>query len=92
MTEPNTPPTVKLKDELVVIDSNLKISFRRTIRVPDNDQTSFLPPNLGAFPLERTSKYADQLPGQILAKGGLFLRMYRTLFVVILTFPATDLL
>jgi hypothetical protein len=39
-------------DTVIVHNGDLKISFRRTIRVPDNaNVTSLLPPDLGAFPL-----------------------------------------
>jgi hypothetical protein len=71
------PLDVKLESDHVLVDNDLQISFRRTIRVPDNQQTSFLPPDLGAFPLLPVSKYAEQLPGVMTAKGGLFFPMYR---------------
>lgn len=53
------------------------ISFRRTIRVPDTEKVSQLPPDMGAFPLYKTSDYADKLPADMVAKGGAFLSMYR---------------
>lgn len=55
----------------------LKVSFERTIRVPDNSNTNALPPSLGQFPLYKTQDYVDTLPKQMAAKGGLFLPMYR---------------
>ena len=59
------------------VNNDLRISFRRTIRVPDNHQDSYLPPDLGPFPLERISEYANRLPRDMAAKGGLFFPMYR---------------
>jgi hypothetical protein len=54
----------------------LKISFRRTVRVPDNADRSELPPDLGAFPLYKVNDYAKTLPAGIVAKGGVFMPMY----------------
>lgn len=64
-------------DDTVLVGGDLRISFRRTIRVPDNHQESFLPPDLGAFPLKRVSQYADKLPPRMSANGGLLFPMYR---------------
>lgn len=66
-----------LEGDSVVIDKCLKISFRRAVRVPDNGQASFLPPDLGAFPLTPVSKYAQKLKPEMAVKGGLFFPMYR---------------
>tara|TARA_R110002003_G_scaffold214_2_gene16038 strand:+ start:513 stop:767 length:255 start_codon:yes stop_codon:yes gene_type:complete len=73
----NKPLTCELKGHSIIIDDDLQISFRRTIRVPDNAQTSFLPPDLGAFPLEPVSRYADKMCAGMVAKSGLFFPMYR---------------
>ncbi|KAF2502698.1 integral membrane protein [Lophium mytilinum] len=67
----------KIKNDAVVLNEDLEISFRRTIRVPDNKQTSNLRPDLGAFPLYPVSEYAKALPADMTRKGGLFLPMYQ---------------
>ena len=59
--------------------ASLTISFRRTIRVPDNEKVSELPPDLGKFPLYRVGDYADNMPVTMAKKGGVFLPMYRKL-------------
>ena len=56
----------------------IDISFQRTIRVPDNNDTSELPPSMGTFPLYSVTKYHDRLPTDMVNKGGLFFPMYRT--------------
>ncbi|KAF2805015.1 ubiquitin-domain-containing protein [Mytilinidion resinicola] len=66
----------EIKNDAVVLNEDLEISFRRTIRVLDNKQTSNLPPDLGAFPLYPVSKYAKTLPADMTSKGGVFLPMY----------------
>jgi hypothetical protein len=71
------PLKCELKDGTVVVNDDLRISFQRTIRAPDNGQTSYLPPDLGTFPLKPVSKYANKLHPAMVAKGGVFLPMYR---------------
>ncbi|KAH6957232.1 hypothetical protein DER45DRAFT_631939 [Fusarium avenaceum] len=61
--------TVRLDD--------LTITFKRTIRVPDNDENTALPPDLGSFPLFKVDDYAENLPDKMARKGGLFLPMYQ---------------
>ena len=54
----------------------LKISFQRTIRVPDGKGVSELPPSMGAFPLYSVANFEEKLPTAQPVKGGLFLPMY----------------
>lgn len=55
----------------------LDISFKRTVRVPDNYDHSKLPPDLGDYPLFKIKDYAHILPASMVAKGGLFMPMHR---------------
>lgn len=55
----------------------LHISFQRTVRVPDNAETSELPPGLGAFPLYSVSAYQQGVPKAMVDQGGVFFPMYR---------------
>lgn len=73
------PLSLKLADRntSIIVDGQLKISFRRTIRVPDNEQSSALPPDLGAFKLTNVNYGSGRLPAAVKAKGGLLLPMYR---------------
>jgi hypothetical protein len=71
------PLECELTHHEVVINNDLRISFRRTIRVPDNHQTSWLPPDLGAYPLKSVAEYSKNLKPEMTAKGGLFFPMYR---------------
>ncbi|KAK3377973.1 hypothetical protein B0H63DRAFT_478477 [Podospora didyma] len=65
----------RLVDDVVILD-DLTISFRRTIRVPDNEHVSELPPDLGPFPLFRVKDFVKSLPSEMVAKGGLLFPMY----------------
>ena len=55
---------------------SLEISFRRTVRVPDNNEVCALPPDLGRFPLYKVKDYAATLTSNMIEKGGLFLPMH----------------
>lgn len=78
MTLKDEPLKCVLEDgKKIVVNDDLRITFKRTIRVPDNHQTSRLPPTLGSFPLKPISKYAKNLPASMATKGGVFLPMYR---------------
>ncbi|KAF2496946.1 ubiquitin-domain-containing protein [Lophium mytilinum] len=69
-------PVPKITDNTVHLD-DLQIAFKRTVRVPDDSNSSALPPGLGNFPLFEVREYAKSLPANMAAKGGLFLPMYR---------------
>jgi hypothetical protein len=65
-----------LKDDCIIFNGDLKISFRRTIRVPDNEESHQLPPDLGAFPLKAVSQYSTKLSPAMVLKGGVFFPMH----------------
>lgn len=57
--------------------SGINITFKRTVRVADNNRANYLPPFLGNFPLYKVKDYTKKLPAAMAAKGGVFLPMYR---------------
>lgn len=63
-------------DEIIIKEvgnvNELKITFHRTVRVPDNGKKSHLPPSFGRFPLLKVKDYAKTLPVQMTRKGGAF--------------------
>lgn len=61
----------------IVIDKKLRISFHRTVRVPDDNQRHALPPSLGCFPLFNVEAFKASLPQDMIEKGGMFLPMYQ---------------
>ncbi|KAF9236671.1 hypothetical protein BU15DRAFT_76769 [Melanogaster broomeanus] len=63
-------------DDTVLID-DLKIRFHRTIRVPDNDKTHALPPDMGKFKLFNIGEAHTAVPKHMLAKDGAFISMYQ---------------
>lgn len=54
-----------------------EISFQRTLRLPDNDETYPLPAGLGQFPLRSVTGFGDSAPEKWLEKGGVMLPMYQ---------------
>jgi hypothetical protein len=78
MNHDNKPMGCELRNDEVMFNRDLRISFRRTIRVPDNNQQeSLLPPDLGTFPLKPISEYTQEMRAEMTAKGGIFFPMYR---------------
>lgn len=65
-------------DQIAIKESEqLKISFKRMVRVSDNGDSSLLPPDLGNFLLYSVSAYQKTLSNNMAAKGGLFFPMFR---------------
>lgn len=59
-------------------DARLRITFQRTLRIPDDDQIYPLPPGFGAFPLKHVDDFAKTVPEQWLKHGGIMLPMYQS--------------
>ncbi|TKX20298.1 putative ubiquitin family protein-2 [Elsinoe australis] len=76
--KPSEPLALELKADHILVNKDLKISFHRTVRVPDNHKTSALPPDLGSFPLQPISGITQQLPLDMASKGGIFFPMYQS--------------
>ena len=58
-------------------DAECRISFQRTLRIPDDNRAYSLPPGLGDFPLNLVDDYANNVPDAWNAHGGVFLPMYQ---------------
>ena len=58
-------------------DAKCRIHFKRTMRIPDNDQTHNLPPSFGKFPLHHIDDFIT-IPKAWQERGGVFLPMYQS--------------
>ena len=58
-------------------DAKCRIQFHRTMRIPDNDQTHYLPPGLGDFPLHHIDDFAA-IPNVWKERGGVFFPVYQS--------------
>ena len=56
---------------------DVRVTFQRTLRIPDDGKAYPLPPGLGAFPLRRVDDYASRVPTEWAAHGGVFLPLYQ---------------
>jgi hypothetical protein len=59
-------------------DARLRISFQRTLRIPDDDVVHHLPPGLGEFPLRHVDDFAARVPAAWAQHGGVMLPMYQS--------------
>lgn len=54
-----------------------RISFHRTLRIPEDGNDYPLPAGLGRFPIHRVEDYADRVPPDWLKEGGFFIPLYQ---------------
>jgi hypothetical protein len=59
-------------------DAVCRISFQRTLRVPDDNNTYDLPAGLGEFEVRSVSDYPETLSDSILRAGGALIPMYQS--------------
>jgi hypothetical protein len=59
-------------------DARMALSFQRTLRIPDDEQSYPLPPGLGRFPLRHVDDFARRVPSPWLRRGGVALPMYQS--------------
>ncbi|HOR97889.1 MAG TPA: hypothetical protein PLZ74_05895 [Kiritimatiellia bacterium] len=60
------------------IGRHFKVTFCRTLRVPDDGKNYPLPAGLGHFPIHAVADYAQRVPREWLETGGFFLPMYQS--------------
>lgn len=54
-----------------------RISFNRTLRIPEDGRNYPLPAGLGRLPIHRVEEYADKVPEKWLLEGGFFMPLYQ---------------
>ena len=76
---------IELKNESLVFTfpeihpkAYLKISFKRTLRIPDDENLYPLPPSLGNFPIEHVDDFPKNLPEKWIEHGGVMFPMYQS--------------
>ena len=57
--------------------AELHIDLQRTLRIPDDNRSHYLPPGLGSFPLAHVDDHKDDVPRQWYERGGVFFPMYQ---------------
>jgi hypothetical protein len=61
----------------IIIGRFTRISFNRTLRIPDDGKDYPLPAGLGRFPIHRVEDYAERVPSDWLKEGGFFIPLYQ---------------
>ena len=68
---------VTVSSDALCFGSGVRVTFQRTLRIPDDGGSYPLPPGLGAFPLRRIEDFASRVPAGWAARGGVILPMYQ---------------
>lgn len=61
----------------IMVGRFTRISFHRTLRIPEDGRDYPLPAGLGRFPIHRVEDYADKVPVEWLQEGGFFIPLYQ---------------
>lgn len=68
---------VKIENDGIRIGRHFRVSFQRTLRIPDDGNSYPLPPGLGTFPVHRVDDFRDRVPASWRERGGVFLPIYQ---------------
>ncbi|HYY56079.1 MAG TPA: hypothetical protein VE842_02050 [Pyrinomonadaceae bacterium] len=68
---------VQIEPESIRIGARFIVSFKRTLRIPDDGKAHKTPPNFGVLPVYRVEDYAERVPGRWREEGGAFIPMYQ---------------
>jgi len=58
-------------------DFRFKVTFQRTIRLPEDGKVHALPPSLGSFPVRLVDDFKDRVPEDWVKHGGVFLPLHQ---------------
>ena len=70
-----TDTGVRIDGNTLQLPGEVRVRFIRTLRLPETG-THALPPGLGEFPVRRVEDYADTVPAEWRARGGVLLPVY----------------
>jgi hypothetical protein len=73
----NMNSDVTVRRDGVCFGDRLRVTFERTLRIPDDGRAYPLPPSFGSFPVRRVDDYSERVPAEWRAHGGVFLPMYQ---------------
>lgn len=71
------PVPVVISDSKIRVGRHTKISFVRTLRIPEDGKTYPLPAGFGRLPLYRVEDYAGKVPEKWQQEGGFFIPLYQ---------------
>jgi len=68
---------VQIEAESIRIAEHFAISFKRTLRIPEDGKLHKTPPNFGVFPIYRVEEFAERLPESSRRERSAFIPMYQ---------------
>ena len=68
---------VTIEDDQIRVGRHCKISFKRTLRIPEDGKDYPLPADFGRLPIHRVEDYAEKVPDKWLSEGGFFVPLYQ---------------
>ena len=68
---------VVIEDDQIRIGRHTRVSFHRTLRIPEDGKQYPLPAGFGKLPILRVADYVDKVPRKWLEDGGFFIPLYQ---------------
>jgi hypothetical protein len=66
-----------IEDDQIIIGRHTRISFNRTLRIPEDGRDYPLPAGFGRLPIMRVEDYAERVPEKWLKQGGFIIPLYQ---------------
>lgn len=68
---------VQIEAESIRIGKHFAVSFKRTLRIPEDGKEHKAPPNFGVFPIYRVEDHPKSIPARWHGQDGAFIPMYQ---------------
>ena len=68
---------LSMQDDTLHIGRHARISFHRTLRIPEDGRNYPLPAGFGRLPIVRVEDYAERVPEKWLEQGGFIIPLYQ---------------
>ena len=66
-----------IRNDQLLVGRHTRLSFNRTLRIPEDGREYDLPAGFGRLPILRVEDYADRVPEKWLAQGGFIIPLYQ---------------
>lgn len=66
-----------IHDDMLCVGKHARISFNRTLRIPEDGKIYPLPAGFGRLPILRVEDYAEKLPAKWVSEGGFVIPLYQ---------------
>lgn len=68
---------VRTNGQRILVGEQFSVSFQRTLRIPEDDQTFPLPPSLGPFSIHQVADFSERVPEKWRQRQAFFIAMYQ---------------